>query len=75
MCLCRQFPGNVDASSEAARRGTSAARKSHELCQAQDQSAACYVRTHKYMVKIPAQMCCFIQCLFFFMFVAVAALG
>lgn len=44
---CVQFPGDVDAGSETARRGTPAAGKSHELCQAQDQSAACYVRhTH-----------------------------
>lgn len=37
----------MDAGSETARRGTPAAGKSHELRQAQDQSAACYVRhTH-----------------------------
>lgn len=40
----RQFPSYVDARSETAGRGASAAGKSHELRQAQDQSAACYVR-------------------------------
>lgn len=40
----RQFPSDVDAGAETAGRGTSAAGKSHELRQAQDQSAACYVR-------------------------------
>lgn len=49
MPLLHQFPGNVDAGSETARGSTSAARKSHELCQAQDQSAACYVRTHTWI--------------------------
>lgn len=54
MCSCavffffffpsRQFSSDVDAGAETAGRGTSAAGKSHELRQAQDQSAACYVR-------------------------------
>lgn len=42
--LPRQFPSDVDAGAEAAGRGASAAGKSHELRQAQDQSAARYVR-------------------------------
>lgn len=39
----------MDAGPETARGGTPAAGKSHELCQAQDQSAARYVRhTHQH---------------------------
>lgn len=42
--MCIQFPGDVDAGSETARRGAPAAGKGHELRQAQDQSAAGNVR-------------------------------
>lgn len=51
----------MDAGSETARRGTSAAGKSHELCQAQDQSAACYVRHTHLLIeaseKFPLKVC------------------
>lgn len=63
MLFCNKFPGDVDAGSETARGGTSAAGKSHELCQAQDQSAACYVRhTHTRSLieaseKFPLKVC------------------
>lgn len=77
MALLRQFPGNVDAGSETARGGTSAARKSHELCQAQDQSAACYVRTHAWMQGWQSQCkwAILYYAIFIFLFTVVAALG
>lgn len=72
--LCPQFPGNVDAGSETAGGGTSAARKSHELCQAQDQSAACYVSLPlEPRRETPGGTCCLTQRLY--VFAVVAALG
>lgn len=46
----------MDAGSETARRGTPAAGKSNELCQAQDQSAACYVRHAPLHVEVPVKI-------------------
>lgn len=61
----QQFAGNVDAGSETAGRGASAARKSHELCQAQDQSAACYVRLLlERRSENPSGNRCFTQCFY-----------
>lgn len=74
--LYHQFAGDVDVGSETTRRGTSAARKSHELCQAQDQSAACYVRSTDVIIavsgKILLNICFHIH---IFCVSAVAALG